>query len=1157
MPHVVVVATTFMIALAGFLAVGASQASTAAADPGPNVQRSATGVTADALPTTQIDGVVWDQQIVGDTVYAGGDFKNARPAGAAPGTNLVPRSNLLSYNIKTGVLNSGFAPVLNAQAKVVTVSPDQKRVYVGGSFTTVSGVSRYRIAAFDTATGNVVASFAPAINAAVTAISVTNDAVYVGGSFTKVGSVERLRLAAFSPVNGALLGWAPTANSGVNALLVTPDKSRIIAAGAFGTINGSTATGLAAIDVTNASLLPWAANQVVHNYGTSSAMLSLSTDGVNVYSAGYWFGGTGNFEGVVAADPNSGKITWLADCHGDTYDATPMNGVVYSVSHWHYCSSIGGFPDTNPRNVWHRADAVTAAATGTVAHNGQGGYYDFYGQPAPSMVNWFPEPAIGTYTGQSQAGWSTTSNQDYLLQGGEFPTVNGVGQQGLVRYAVPSLATKKQAPRVSGTAFNPTLLAVSNHAVRVKWQANWDRDDQVLSYDVTRVGTTLPIYSTTRTAQFWNRPTMSFTDTSVVPGQTYKYRVSAVDGDGNKVLSDIVNVTVPATVNPYVTDVINDGASNYWRMNGTGSYADYAGSTDLTATAGVTASAPGALNGDTDGAATFNGSTGAAHTTAAVTGPPTFSAEAWFKTTTTSGGKILGFGDTATGNSSGYDRHIYMDDSGRINFGVYNGTTSTVRSGATYNDGAYHHVVGELSSAGLVLYIDGLEVGANASATSAQAYSGYWRVGSDNLGSWPDQPSSSAFNGTIDEVAIYSSALTPAQVKAHYEASAASSPVANVAPTAAFTSSVSGKVASFDASTSTDSDGTVASYVWDFADGSAAGSGKTSTHTYAAAGSYAVKLTVTDDKGATDTITETVTVAAAANVAPTAAFTSSVTGLTAAYDAAGSADSDGTIASYAWTFGDTSSGTGKTATRTYTTAGTYAVKLTVSDDKGATGTITKSVTVSAATTAVAQDNFNRTATKWGTADKGGTWTQAGSTFSTNGSTGNIKLAAAGTAASAYLNTVSQRNVNVVADVSLDSMATGGGTSTSFVTRKVGTSDYRLTFKQLPAGAIRLNLSRTVNGSATSLKDASVTGLTYAAKDKIRVRLVVSGSGTTSLSAKVWEVGSSEPAAAQITATDTTASLQAPGGFGFYEYLSGSSTTVPVTISIDNLLLTAN
>ncbi len=67
-------------------------------------------LSADALPTVQIDGVVWSQAVVGNTVYAGGRFNNARPAGAAAGTKLTPRGNLLAYDITTGNLVTSFDP---------------------------------------------------------------------------------------------------------------------------------------------------------------------------------------------------------------------------------------------------------------------------------------------------------------------------------------------------------------------------------------------------------------------------------------------------------------------------------------------------------------------------------------------------------------------------------------------------------------------------------------------------------------------------------------------------------------------------------------------------------------------------------------------------------------------------------------------------------------------------------------------------------------------------------------------------------------------------------------------------------------------------------------------------------------------------------------
>lgn len=85
----------------------------------------------------------------------------------------------------------------------------------------------------------------------------------------------------------------------------------------------------------------------------------------------------------------------------------------------------------------------------------------------------------------------------------------------------------------------------------------------------------------------------------------------------------------------------------------------------------------------------------------------------------------------------------------------------------------------------------------------------------------------------------------------------------------------------------------------------------------------------------------------AENVAPTASFTVTTNGLTASFNASGSSDSDGSIVSYAWAFGDGTTGSGVTTSRTYAEAGTYTVTLTVTDNEGATGTQSQSVTVTA------------------------------------------------------------------------------------------------------------------------------------------------------------------------------------------------------------------
>ena len=79
----------------------------------------------------------------------------------------------------------------------------------------------------------------------------------------------------------------------------------------------------------------------------------------------------------------------------------------------------------------------------------------------------------------------------------------------------------------------------------------------------------------------------------------------------------------------------------------------------------------------------------------------------------------------------------------------------------------------------------------------------------------------------------------------------------------------------FDSSTGTDPDGTIASYAWTFGDGGNS-TDANPAHVYTANGTYPVKLTVTDNRGGTNSVTKNVTVRK--NAAPTASFTTTVTG---------------------------------------------------------------------------------------------------------------------------------------------------------------------------------------------------------------------------------------------------------------------------------------
>ncbi len=1650
--RVLSVSTALAVAVATGLSAGLTLGvSTASADTpagsstgstAPVVDRDTSTVTAAPLPTVQIDsGIVWAQTTIGNTVYVGGQFSNARPAGAAKGTNLTARNNMLAYDITTGNLVTGFDPNVKGTIKAIAVSPDKTRVYIGGDFVAVGGVTESRIVALDARTGAVISSFNAGTDATVTGLAATNSTVYAGGYFSTADGVGRTRLAAFSASTGALTTWAPTADDDIDAMVMSPDNTKVVIGGKFQNVSGSAQQGITALDAGTGAVQPWAANQVVKNGNTQSGTYSLSVDNDTVYGSSFNYG-TGNFEGIFAMKASDGSIVWLDDCHGDTYASYSMNNVVYNAGHAHNCANINSFPEHNPRYAW-RAMAFTKAATQTVQANSQGGlgngYGDFAGQPAPSTVYWFPQFTIGTVTNQDQAVWSLTGNGTYLSAGGEFPSLNGKAQYGLVRFG-PSTVAGANTSGVTqlGGVTNPSLKALGSNAVRVTWPANWDRDDRNLTYQVIRkdLGTTKPVNTRTVQSTFWQLPGQGYTDTSLQPGTTYQYKILVSDPNGNGTTSDYVSVTTPTsgTFGQYSQTVLNDGAVNYYRLDDSTSstMADLSSGNNLTTGSGVNANSGGALIGDSNGSANFTNATGTGQTTA-TTGPQTFTAETWIRTTSTTGGKIIGFGSSASGSSSSYDRHVYMDNTGHLTFGVYPGGVRTLTTPETFNDGQWHYVVAELSPAGMNLYVDGVQEGTDASTTGAQSYPGYWRLGADNLAGWPNAGSNSAFtgdidetaiyptalsvtqirnhyalggyttsvpaqpqdsygatvyndnptlfwrlndssgpaiadsgvnrqpgvasggvsygtsspvapgtadsfngsdatisstkaqagpstyseelwfntttssggkligfgdqqsgrsgnydrhvymensgqltfgtytgqlntatspnsyndgswhylvatqgsdgmklyvdgavvatnaqtgaqsyngywrvggdsdwggdsaflNGSIDEVAVYPTALTAQQVKTHYQASPAavnapptasfttscqngtcsfdgsasndpdgtiqssvwdfgdgttgtgatiihpyaksgSYPVtltvtdnsgakatasktvtitvdqpptasftstaadltasfdgsgssdpdgtvasyawnfgdnstdngptpkhsyvaagtysvtltvaddqgatdtvtksvtvakSNVAPTASFSSTSVDLKASFDGSGSSDPDGTVASYAWDFGD-NATGTGQTTSHTYAAAGSYSVKLTVTDNSGATNTVTKSVTVAksnvaptasfsstsvdlkasfdgsgssdpdgtvasyawdfgdnatgtgqttshtyaaagsysvkltvtdnsgatntvtksvtvAKSNVAPTASFSSTSVDLKASFDGSGSSDPDGTVASYAWDFGDNATGTGQTTSHTYAAAGSYSVKLTVTDNSGATNTVTKSVTVTAPTTptspTVANDTFTRsTSSGWGTADTGGTWVLTGgnSNFATAGGVGTMKLGTNSTDMAA-LDTVSAANVVVTGDTSVDKIPNGSGVATRLLARKSGNTFYWLKVIYRSDNTVHLAEGTTVNNSEVVIKEVAISNLTYSANAKLRAKFTVSGTSTATLTGKVWAVGSTEPGANQISVTDSNSALTSAGGVGVRASTTSNTTTVPISLSVDN------
>lgn len=1055
------------------LAATPAQADTAPANP----SLPAT-VTADPLPTAQMNGVAWAQLVVGNTVFVGGNFSSARPAGAPAGTGETARGNFLAYELSTGALLP-FAPSFNGQVKDLAVSPDQRTLYVAGQFTAVDGQNRYRVAAFDIATG-ALTPFRPTVNAGVLGIGVTSTTVFIGGTFTNVNGVARTNVAALD-VGGtgtaasAVQPLAASISSGsVQALTVAPDGASIVIGGNFPSVNGSSnpGYGLARLAADTGALLPLPVNNDARNAGTNAAIVSLESDGTNFYGSGYHFGKAGNIEGSFAADWAAGATVWVEDCHGDTYSAFPAGGVVYSASHKHYCGNGGGFPQTEPW-TYKRGTATTKTPEGVNTPDIYG-YPHHPGTPAPAILNWYPDINAGTFTGKDQGPWTVSGNDQYVVYGGEFTRVGGVPQQGLVRFAVSEIAPDLQGPALQGAQY--PLVATSDAAgqVQLSWRTNHDPDNETLTYRLYRsTQTSAPVLQEAVTTPFWQPRAMTFLDTGRPPGAAERYRLVVSDPFGNQASSDWVTVAVATsgTASPYRQAVLDDRPSVYWRLGeSSGStLRDTTGFYDATSASGVTRGVAGAIADDSSTAMTFNGSTsGYASGTAADNAPDSFTVETWIRTTTNRGGKLVGYGNRSSGTSTAADRHLYMDNLGRIHFGIQTSTLQTVNGTAALNNGAWHHVVGTYEAGTMRLYVNGVRVAQRSDIAYERSYWGYWRIGGDRLANWPSRPTSDYLAGTLDEVAIYTYALPESAITKHYVAATTG----------------------------------------------------------------------------------------AVNRAPAASFTAVPSNLSVAVDASASSDTDGTVVSYAWAFGDGGTASGVTAAHEYAAAGTYTVTLTVTDDDGATGTTTRQVVVTeppAPGAAFAQDTFGRTAVNgWGSAQVGGAWTTTGlpSRFSVDGQRGLHSVLAGATLTTA-LNGVSSASTDVRVVVSPDKVTTGSGGFVQVQGRRMSDTDYYGARLRLQAdGSVQLHTTR---GNGSVVTGGVVPGLVYSAGAALQVRLQVDGTSPTTVRAKVWRAGSAEPASWQASMTDTTASLQGAGSVGLQTFMFGSVTNGPVVIAFDDLV----
>lgn len=349
------------------------------------VAASAAAIVGDTPEASwQVNGRVYATEIVGNTVFVGGNFSSA----ISPSGQSVARRNLAAFSMSTGALLTQWRA--DAGATVRALVSDGTWLYVGGAFGRVGGEPRSRLAKVDVATGAVDASFAPSFNNTVRALDIDETAVYAGGPFTAVNGVTRNRVAKVSQSTGAVdTQFTASANGAVWGVAKNPSSSVVYVSGPFSALNGVARNGVGAL-----SSVTGATTSVVFGSAARPTLgLDVNDDGTRLFGAG----GTGG-NAMATWNTSTGVRLWRQVAMGDIQAVEYHRGMVYFGFH-------DGYQDDTRLKVL-AADAVT----GVVDPNFRPRFNNYWGVFAIAVTD---------------AG---------VVVGGDFTQVSGVAAQGWARF---------------------------------------------------------------------------------------------------------------------------------------------------------------------------------------------------------------------------------------------------------------------------------------------------------------------------------------------------------------------------------------------------------------------------------------------------------------------------------------------------------------------------------------------------------------------------------------------------------------------------------------------------------------------------------------------------------------------------------------------------
>jgi PKD repeat protein len=782
-------------------------------------------VTADADRWTPhvLDGEVRAFAEVGNVVVVGGDFTRVRNE---DDPTEITRVDIFAFNKGTGTITS-FAPVLNGDVYDILPTGDGQTVWIAGGFTSVNGAPNTRVVArVNVNTGAVVSSFQPpVIDGRIHSLALRGDRLYIAGRFLQIAGQSHTLLAALAPDTGALdpsvsFTFSEPRNGGtlnIVSMDVTPDGSKMVVIGNFTKIDGLRRYQIGVIDLgQTATLANWATERFTtacsSSFQTYMRDVDTSPDGkyFAVVTTGAYSGGVGS--GTLCdsasrwefeASGTTVQPTWVDYTGGDTLTQVEVTGAaVYTGGHNRWMN--------NP----FRGDS---AGQGAIERPGLSALDPRNGVP----LTWNPGRTLGV----GVFGFLATG--EGLWIGSDTDRISNFQFRGrLAHFRLDS-----------GTSLPPDFTgSLPGTVVSLGRSSGAGLDDVVRrGFDGDDVTST----TTTPGTVAWRNLRGAFQ----VGGKLYTgwsdgtFQVRSYDGTtfGAPQTINLNGLTNFANEMPNITGMFYDPDTGrlYFTLAGQSRLFYRYFSTESNIVGAVRFDGPTNIPGISwqtssslflvDAQLFVSSSTGV------------LSRFAWNGTTPVAGTGVQVSGPGIDGQDwRARDAFVFAPE-----------------GGTPPNDPP----VAQASATCDVLDCDFSAAGSSDPDGTITSYD--WDFGDGTTGSGALVSHTYAASGT------YTTTLTVTDDDNATTTDTVTVTVLapNVNPTAAIDFSCDELACSFDGSGSDDPDGTISSYAWDFGDGSPAGSGETTSHTYAAAGSYTVTLTVTDDRGGTGTASVPVVVA--------------------------------------------------------------------------------------------------------------------------------------------------------------------------------------------------------------------------------------------------------------------------------------------------------